>query len=139
MCGITPYATTHLGHAATFTWVDTLSRVLTHVGVEAQVVRNVTDVDDELIREAREKNTTWQALATQQTFQFNDDMRKLRVMPPAFEPASRDYVTDVIFLARALLDRGAAYERDGTVYFRGDGLAEQSGMTRADAEGEVGS
>ncbi len=128
VCGITPYDTTHIGHAATFVWVDALARVLEHVGIEPQVVRNITDVDDELIREAASRNTTWQALSTQQTFQFEDDMRKLRVQRPAFEPASRDYVTDVIFLARALLDQGVAYEREGSVYFRATDLASESGL-----------
>ena len=130
VCGITPYDTTHIGHAATFVWVDVLARVLEHVGIEPEVVRNITDVDDELLREAAARETSWQALATQQTFQFEDDMRKLRVQRPAFEPVSRDYVTDVIFLARALLDRGVAYERAGSVYFRAGDLTELSGLTR---------
>ena len=73
------------------------------------------------------------ALATQQTFQFEDDMRKLRVQRPAFEPASRDYVTDVVFLARVLLDRGVAYERDGSVYFRAGDLWKRSGLPQDEA------
>ena len=133
VCGITPYDTTHIGHAATFVWVDALARVLEHVGIEVQVARNITDVDDELLKAASEQGTTWQALSTQQTFQFEDDMRKLRVQRPAFEPASRDYVTDVIFLARALLDRGAAYESDGSVFFRAGDLHTVSGLSRDDA------
>lgn len=134
VCGITPYDTTHIGHAATFVWVDALSRVLEHVGIEPQVVRNITDVDDELIRAAADQGTTWQALSTQQTFQFEDDMRKLRVQRPAYEPASRDYVTDVIFLARALLDRGVAYEREGSVYFRAGDLWTTSGLSESEAQ-----
>lgn len=133
VCGITPYDTTHIGHAATFVWVDALARVLEHVGIEPEVVRNITDVDDELLREAKARDTTWQALATQQTFQFEDDMRKLRVQRPSFEPASRDYVTDVIFLAKALLDRGAAYESGGSVFFRAGELHTRSGLSPSDA------
>jgi len=133
VCGITPYDTTHIGHAATFVWVDVLARLLAHVGIEPEVVRNITDVDDELLREAKRQGTSWAALATQQTFQFEDDMRKLRVQRPAFEPASRDYVTDVIFLARALVDAGAAYERDGSVYFRAGDLWQRSGLSEAEA------
>ena len=133
VCGITPYDTTHIGHAATFVWVDALARVLEHVGIEPQLVRNITDIDDELLREATAKETTWRALATEQTFQFEDDMRKLRVQRPHFEPASREYVTDVIFLARALLDRGRAYERAGSVYFRAGDLAAEHGLDRDEA------
>ncbi|MCU0267621.1 MAG: cysteine--tRNA ligase [Acidimicrobiales bacterium] len=129
VCGITPYDTTHVGHAATFVWVDTLARVLEHVGIEVQVCRNVTDVDDDLVAAARQRGLSWHALATQQTFRFEEDMRKLKVRRPTFEPMSREYVTDVIFLARALLDRGVAYERGGTVWFRGAGVAEGVGLT----------
>jgi cysteinyl-tRNA synthetase len=133
VCGITPYDTTHVGHAATFVWVDTLARVLEHVGVEVQVCRNVTDVDGDLMAAARDRGTTWGALATSQTFRFEEDMRKLRVRRPSFEPLARDHVTDVIFLARALLDRGAAYERDGTVWFRGAGVPARHGVDDATA------
>jgi len=133
VCGITPYDTTHIGHAATFVWVDTLARFFEHVGVEVQVCRNVTDIDDDLLAAARERRTSWSALATQQTFRFEEDMRKLKVRRPTFEPLSRDYVTDVIFLARALLDRGAAYEREGTVWFRGAHVPAAHGVDPATA------
>lgn len=133
ICGITPYDTTHIGHASTFVWVDTLARVLDHIGVETQVCRNITDVDDVLLVAAREAEMTWSALATQQTYRFVEDMRKLRVRRPAFEPQSRDYVTDVIFLARALLDRGAAYERRGTVWFKGSAVPENYGIDSDEA------
>ena len=73
VCGITPYDTTHVGHAATFVWVDTLARVLEHVGVDVQVCRNVTDVDDDLLRAATERGVTWNALATQQTLRIRDE------------------------------------------------------------------
>jgi cysteinyl-tRNA synthetase len=132
VCGITPYDTTHIGHAATFVWTDTVARVMEHCGIDVEVCRNITDVDDELVEEARRRDIGWQALATQQTFQFEDDMRRLRVRRPAFEPQSREYITDVLFLTRALLDHGAAYERDGSVYFRGS-LVDRGGLTDAAA------
>ncbi len=133
VCGITPYDTTHLGHASTFTWVDTLARVLDHAGVEVQLCRNVTDVDDALVHEAARRKVAWQALATQQTAQFEDDMRKLRVRRPSYEPQSREYITEVVFLARALLDTGAAYERDGSVLFRGQDVPARAGLGRDQA------
>ena len=66
VCGITPYDTTHIGHAATFVWVDALTRVLAHVGIEPEVVRNITDVDDELLREAARRTVN------QVTVNWND-------------------------------------------------------------------
>lgn len=133
VCGITPYDTTHLGHSFTFVWVDTLARVLEHVGVEVEVCRNVTDVDDDLLDAARRRGVAWQVLANQQTYQFEDDMRHLRVRRPSYEPWSHDYVSHVVFLARALVDRGAAYERGGTVYFRGADALARSGLDRDEA------
>lgn len=133
VCGITPYDTTHLGHAFTFTWVDTLARVMDHVGAHMEVCRNVTDVDDDLLREARRKNEPWQMVANQQLYQFEDDMRKLRVRRPEFEPLARDYVNEVIFLALALIERGAAYQRGDSVYFRGAAMAERAGIDEATA------
>lgn len=128
VCGITPYDTTHLGHAFTFAWVDTLARVMDHVGAHMQVCRNITDVDDDLLEEARRRNEPWQLMANQWLYQFEDDMRKLHVRRPAFEPLSRDYITEVIFLVLALKERGAAYERDGSVYFRGEAMADRAGI-----------
>ena len=132
VCGITPYDTTHIGHASTFVWTDTVARVMEHCGVDVEVCRNITDVDDELVEEARRRDIGWQALATQQTFQFEDDMRKLRVRRPAFEPQSREYITDVLFMTRALLDRGAAYEREGSVYLKGS-LVDRGELSDAEA------
>jgi cysteinyl-tRNA synthetase len=138
VCGVTPYDTTHIGHASTFVWIDTLARTLEHVGIAVEVARNVTDVDDSLLAEARRRGVGWRALATQQTYQFEDDMRKLRVGRPAFEPQSREYVTEVIFLARALIDRGVAYEREGSVYFRGVDVAARAGIDEDEAIRLVG-
>lgn len=133
VCGITPYATTHLGHAFTFTWIDTLARVMDHVGAHMEVCRNVTDIDDDLFREAAARGEPWQILANQWLYQFEDDMRKLHVRRPEFEPLSRNYVNEVIFLILALLEREAAYERNGTVYFRGSGMAQRAGISEAAA------
>lgn len=132
VCGITPYDTTHLGHAFTFCWVDTVARILEHVGVEVEVCRNVTDVDDDILAEARRRGEPWQMLASRQTFQFEDDMRHLRVRRPSFEPMSHEYIADVVFLARALLDCGAAFQRDGGVWFRGDRVVTPDGSVAPD-------
>ncbi len=133
VCGITPYDTTHLGHAFTFVWIDALARVMDHVGVRAEVCRNVTDVDDDLFREAADRGEPWQMLANQWLYQFEDDMRKLRVGRPAFEPMARDYVNEVIFMIMALLERGAGYRRNGAVYFRGRDVASRAGISEAEA------
>ncbi len=132
-CGITPYDVTHLGHAATFVWVDVLARVLGAAGVEARLCRNVTDVDDVLFAAAERSGSAYDAFASVQQFQFDQDMSALGVREPQFAPRARRNVGQVIRLAAALLEVGAAYARDGSVYFRGAGTAEAAGLGRDEA------
>jgi cysteinyl-tRNA synthetase len=132
-CGITPYDVTHLGHAATFVWVDVLTRVLGSMGVNAQVCRNVTDVDDVLFAAAERSGSAYDAFASVQQFRFDQDMTALNVHDPQFAPRARRNVSQVIRLAAALVESGAAYLRDRTVYFRGADTAAASGLTRDEA------
>jgi cysteinyl-tRNA synthetase len=103
VCGITPYGTTHLGHASTFVWIDVLARVLRHTGVEVEVCRNITDIDDDMLEQARRQHDDWRLLAARQTYRFEDDMRHLRVAHPTYEPQAHAYVDEVIALAGAQL------------------------------------
>ena len=122
-CGITPYDVTHLGHAATFVWADTLARVLRAGGAEVVVCRNVTDVDDVLLSAASRAGEPYDRFAAIQQFYFDRDMAALGVGAPALQPRAHAYIGQVIALAAGLLARGAAYERDGRVYFRGAAVA----------------
>jgi cysteinyl-tRNA synthetase len=128
VCGITPYSVTHLGHAATFVWLDTAARVLRHHGVEAEVCRNVTDVDDVLTDAAARAGTPYDELAAMEQFSFERTMHDLGVLRPTHEPRAHAYVEPVVRMAAALLESGHAYQRDGTVYFRGSQVAEQAGL-----------
>src|SRR2546427_5329441 len=133
MCGITPYDTTHMGHAAMFVWADVAARVLRHTGVAVEVCRNLTDVDDDLLGQARAQGVPWRSLATRQTYRFERDMDELRVAHPTFEPWSHEYVDEVIALAAALLDAGRAYRSGDNVYFRGAAVPGTAGLDRDDA------
>lgn len=137
-CGITPYDVTHLGHAATFVWVDVLTRVLGASGVTAQLCRNVTDVDDVLFDAAARSGSAYDAFASVQQFRFDQDMSALGVREPQFAPRARRNVGQVITLAAVLLESGAAYLRAGSVYFRGARTIEALGLTRDDAEALAG-
>jgi cysteinyl-tRNA synthetase len=132
-CGITPYDVTHLGHAATFAWVDTLGRTLRFLGVEPDVCRNVTDVDDVLDAAARRAGAAYDTFAAIQQFQFERDMAALNVRAPEHEPRAHRYVEHVIRLASGLLDADAAYARAGSVYFRGHDVASRAGLEQAEA------
>ncbi len=128
VCWITPYDVTHLGHAATFVWTDLLARVVQLSGVAAEVCRNVTDVDDTLTAAARRKGEHYDSFAAVQQFYFDRDMAALGVQPPAHEPRAHRYVREVVRLAAALVDSGAAYERGGTVYLRGAAVVAGAGL-----------
>jgi len=132
-CDITPYDVTHLGHAAAFAWVDTLGRTLRFLGVEPEVCRNVTDVDDVLDAAARRAGAAYDSFAAIQQFQFERDMAALNVRAPEHEPRAHRYVEQVIRLASGLLDAGAAYAREGSVYFRGGDVAGRAGLERSEA------
>jgi cysteinyl-tRNA synthetase len=132
-CGITPYDVTHLGHAATFVWVDTLARVLHAGGAEVIVCRNVTDVDDVLLSAAGRAGAPYGRFAAIQQFYFDQDMAALGVRPPALQPRAHAYVGQVIELTAGLLAQGAAYQRGGRVYFRGTEAARRSGLDPAAA------
>jgi cysteinyl-tRNA synthetase len=133
VCGITPYDVTHLGHAATFVWVDALGRVLRLLGTEPEVCRNVTDVDDVLDEAASRAGAHYDEFAAIQQYYFEHDLAALNVQPPRHEPRAHRYVEHVIRLARGLLAVGAAYERDGSVYFAGRAAAARSGLDDAEA------
>ena len=132
-CGITPYDVTHLGHAATFVWVDTLGRVLRSAATEVITCRNVTDVDDVLLAAASRAGSPYDRYAAIQQFYFDRDMAALGVAEPTLQPRAHAFIGQVIALATGLLARGAAYERGGSVYFSGAATASASGLDRETA------
>ena len=119
VCGVTPYDVTHLGHAATFVWTDVADRVLRRLGVHTEVCRNVTDVDDVLFDAAQRAGAHYDRFAAVQQFHFERDMDALSVRRPTHEPRAHTFVPQVVELAAALLEAGAAYESAGNVFFRG--------------------
>jgi len=133
VCGVTPYDVTHLGHAATFVWVDVAVRLLRRLGVDTEVCRNVTDVDAHLFAAAQRAGADYDAFAAVQQFWFEHDMAALGVGRPTHEPRARNFVRPVVALAAALVDAGAGYIQDGGVFFRGDGVANRAGLDRAEA------
>jgi len=140
VCGITPYDTTHIGHAATAVWSDVAIRFLRSLGQHVEVTRNVTDVDDALMAASVRTGRAWRSLATQQTFRFADDMARLGISIPTNEPLAHNFIDEVIALAAGLVDLGHAYVAEGSVYFAHDGVAERAGLTydQALALAEVG-
>ena len=120
VCGITPYDSAHLGHAFTYTHFDVLVRYLRHLEVEVMHVQNVTDVDDDILRVARERGVDFLELARSEESAFREQMRAIGVADPTVNPWATAYVPAMVEEVSQLFDAGVAYERDGTVFFRVD-------------------
>jgi L-cysteine:1D-myo-inositol 2-amino-2-deoxy-alpha-D-glucopyranoside ligase len=116
-CGITPYDSTHMGHANTYVTYDVLHRRLRDLGHEVRVVRNVTDVDDPLLAKAKELGVHYLDLAAAETARFDGDMKALNVLPCFSEPRATSAIADIRGFIGMVLDRGHAYEAGGAVYF----------------------
>jgi L-cysteine:1D-myo-inositol 2-amino-2-deoxy-alpha-D-glucopyranoside ligase len=116
-CGITPYDSAHLGHAFVYLTFDILQRRLRDLGHETRCVRNVTDVDDDILRKARELGVHYLDLAAQEMFKFDRDMTALNLLPVYAEPRATGAISEIITIVQRTIDAGAAYEVDGHVYF----------------------
>ena len=117
VCGITPYDSTHLGHAATYLAYDLLARRLEELGHEVRMVRNVTDVDDSILPKARQLGVPYLELAEAELTRFWADMDALGMRPPVAEPRATEAIPGMVEMIGQLLDGGHAYLTHGTVYF----------------------
>lgn len=117
VCGVTPYDTTHIGHAFTFLTFDILVRYFRHTGIGVTYVQNVTDIDDDILRKAKEVNMNWRELADQETRKFLQDMRDLEAIPFDHYTAATDHVTEMQEIITRLVDKELAYVANGSVYF----------------------
>ena len=134
VCGITPYDTTHLGHAFTYVVFDVLVRTLRASGQAVRYVQNVTDVDDDIIRRARELGTTWDHLADKETALYVEDMAALNVFAPDVFPRASQTIPKITALIVRLEAQGHAYRRDGNVYFRVGSVADYGRLSRLSRE-----
>lgn len=132
VCGITPYDTTHLGHAFTYASFDILVRCLEWQGCAVRYVQNVTDIDDDMVRKARETGEDWHSLGNRWMRRYIDDMEALNVRPPDILPRASESIPAMIEVIDVLLARGHAYARGGSVYYRASlaPLGRLSGLPR---------
>lgn len=130
VCGITPYDTTHLGHAATYLTFDLAYRQLLDAGHEVHYVQNTTDVDDPLFERAERDGVDWRELGDRETDLFREDMEALRVLPPRDYVAATETIDEVVEMVGELLDRGHAYRIDPDV----DGYSDVYYRHRATAD-----
>ena len=117
-CGITPYDSAHLGHAAVYVTYDVLQRRLARPrATRLLCVRNVTDVDDDILRKARELGVHYLDLAAEEIARFDADMQALGLLPAFSEPRATSAIPDILGFIGMVLDTGHAYRAGGAVYF----------------------
>ena len=117
VCGITPYDSTHLGHANTYLAYDLLIRRLEDLGHRVAMVRNITDVDDSILPKARELGVDFLELAAAETARFHCDMEDLNTRPPVAEPRATEWVDEMVALISKLAAAGHTYSAEGTTWF----------------------
>lgn len=116
-CGITPYDAAHVGHAATYLAYDVLQRRLLDLGHESRCVRNVTDVDDDILRRARQLGVHYLDLAAEEMGRFDANMDALGLLPAYSEPRATSAIPDILGFIGRVLESGNAYRAGGAVYF----------------------
>lgn len=117
-CGPTVYDHAHIGNLRSFILYDLLRNVLAANGYEVQFVENITDVDDKIIKKAKEKDLSLDEFASEYTKLFHEDCRKLNLNPANVQPKATEHVNKMVKFIEVLLEKGLAYkEDDGSIYF----------------------
>jgi L-cysteine:1D-myo-inositol 2-amino-2-deoxy-alpha-D-glucopyranoside ligase len=117
VCGITPYDSTHLGHAATYLAFDLINRYQLLAKCEVDFIENVTDIDDPLLERAKRDNQDWKTLAQEQIDLFKSDMSALRIIPPKKLVKVTESFDLIEKFITQLSDRGFLYKIEEDYYF----------------------
>ncbi|MFA6214738.1 MAG: cysteine--tRNA ligase [Candidatus Micrarchaeia archaeon] len=117
VCGITPYDRSHLGHARTFVSFDIIRRYLLFRGYDVKFVQNVTDIDDKIIKRAKERKVLPAELSGKFSLMAKEEWRQLGVMEPDVEPHVSGSIPQIIALISRLEKKGIAYRTSTGVYF----------------------
>lgn len=147
-CGPTVYAESHLGHARTYVSLDVIRRITKdYLGYNVILAQNVTDIDDKIIMRSSERGISWLELTAKYEAEFTEDMQMLGVENPDIVTRVSEYVPEIIAYISTLVEKGIAYESNGSVYFSteafgkagftyGKLMPEQIGNSELLAEGE---
>lgn len=118
VCGITVYDVCHMGHARTYLSFDLMVRYLRHKGLDVHYVRNITDVDDKIIKRANENNESTDALTARTIAMMHEDFAAINLLEPDVEPRVTTHMAEIIDVIQRLIDKGHAYQADsGDVLF----------------------
>lgn len=127
VCGPTVYSKVHLGNCRTFMSFDMVYRYLLHLGYKVRYVRNITDAghleddadqgEDKISKKARLEKIEPMEVVQRYTVDFHNILRKFNMLPPSIEPTATGHIVEQIEIIKVILDRGYAYEKNGSVYF----------------------
>lgn len=118
VCGPTVYDFIHIGNARPMIVFDTFRRYMEYKGYEVNYVSNFTDVDDKIIKKAVEEGTTAEVISQRYIEECKKDMEGMNVRPATKHPLATQEIDGMINMIQTLIDKGYAYDADGTVYFR---------------------
>jgi len=137
VCGPTVYSDVHLGNARTFTSFDFIFRYLSHLGYKVRYVRNITDAghlendadegEDKIAKKARLEQLEPMEIVQRYTVDFHKVMERLGALPPSIEPTATGHIVEQIEMTQAIIDKGWAYESNGSVYFDVDAYNRDGG------------
>ena len=117
LCGATVQAAPHIGHIRSGLNFDIMRRWFAYRGYDVTFIRNVTDIDDKIIAKSADQNRPWWSIGYENERAFTDGYTALGCLPPTYEPRATGHVTEMVEMMRGLIERGHAYEADGSVYF----------------------
>lgn len=119
VCGMTVYDYCHLGHARVMVAFDVITRYLRERGYDVNYVRNITDIDDKILKRADENGESITALTERMIAAMHEDEARLFVLPPSHEPRATGHISDIVAMIETLIEKGFAYAADnGDVYYR---------------------
>jgi cysteinyl-tRNA synthetase len=138
VCGMTVYDYCHVGHARVMVVFDTVARYFRYLGYDLTYVRNITDIDDKIIKRANENNEDFLALTERFIDAMHEDERALSVLPPDLEPKASESMEEIIAMIEALVTKGLAYTgTNGDVFYsveKFEGYGQLSGKNIADLQ-----
>ena len=117
VCGITPYDFCHLGHGRAYVTFDVIRRYLEYSGYEVNYIQNITDIDDKIIKRAKNLRKSTKQVADKFTEEYFKDMEALDVRKANLYPKATEHISEMVSLVQGLLAKGDAYTVDGDVYF----------------------
>ncbi|MGP5563820.1 cysteine--tRNA ligase [Vreelandella alkaliphila] len=119
VCGMTVYDYCHLGHARVMVAFDVITRYLRYRGYDVTYVRNITDIDDKILKRAEENNESISALTERMIQAMHEDEARLGVLPPSHEPRATGHIDDIVAMIETLIKKDFAYAAaNGDVYYR---------------------